>query len=143
MVMSVVDVLAFLLVGAFWGCTNPLIRKGSTEVGEANTKDHVEVKQQQQEFSLWAWVGKLGRLGVWLPYAMNQVGSLLYYVLLANYNMSLAVPVCNGLALVFSSLTSHALGERVDKPIRAVVGSLLVIVGVGICMDASMDNENA
>ena len=34
------------------------------------------------------------RVGVWLPYLLNQSGSILYYKLLATSDLSLSVPVC-------------------------------------------------
>ena len=72
-------------------------------------------------------------------FSLNQSGSILYYKLLATSDLSLSVPVCNALALVFSSATSFLLGERVDRPVAAIFGSLLVTLGVAICM-ASKDD---
>ena len=58
----------------------------------------------------------------------------MYYILLASSDLTLAVPICNGLALVFSCLTSVALGEQVDKPFRAFLGAALVMLGTALCM---------
>jgi len=44
--------------------------------------------------------------------------------------------------MVFSFLTSYLLGERLDKPIQAVMGSLMVTFGVIICMFAGGENES-
>jgi len=74
---------------------------------------------------------------VFLPYLLNQSGSILYYKLAATADMTTAVPACNALAMVFSSLTSYLLGERLDKPMRAFAGALLVSLGVIICMVAT------
>ena len=74
------DSLSMILVGALWGCTNPLLRKGS-----------VEVDENQRLSSLKA----LLNVKIWLPYLMNQSGSIVFYILLANTELSLAVPICN------------------------------------------------
>jgi Putative transmembrane family 234 len=129
-------------VGAFWGCTNPMLRKGALEEHPFTTDD--------KEFSLLSFLivtlSKFRRIRVWLPYALNQCGSLLYYWLLASSDLSMAVPVCNALSLVFSCITSYALGERADQPIRALVGSALVMIGVAICMSSqetsAQENES-
>jgi len=49
-------------------------------------------------------------------------------------DISLTVPLCNSLTFVFTALTSHLLGERVDNPLRAALGVLLVLLGVSLCV---------
>ena len=49
-------------------------------------------------------------------------------------DISLAVPLCNSLTFVFTALTSHLLGERVDNPLRAAAGVVLVLLGVSLCV---------
>jgi hypothetical protein len=139
------DLLSAILVGAVWGITNPFLRRGSSgeESGSiskkktaASTKDEPDDESGKTSYygSIIESLLLFRRVSVWLPYLLNQSGSLLYYKLLAEAPLSLAVPVCNAMALVFSSITSLALGERVDRPMFAAMGSLLVTVGVGICM---------
>ena len=113
---------SMLLVGALWGCTNPLLRQGS-----------LSVKQQQQQDT--SNLTRLLNLRVWLPYyLLNQCGSMLFYVTLRQSDLTLAVPLCNALALVCSVLTSFALGEAIPQPIRTIVGAALVLLGVTICV---------
>ncbi len=117
-----------LLVGALWGCTNPLLRKGSVDT---------EQNQQTPNASfLMAFMESFINFKVWLPYLFNQLGSLVFYVLLSNSDLSLAVPICNALAMLFSFVTSAFLGETVDKPFQAFMGATLVLVGVTICVSA-------
>ena len=114
---------SMLLVGALWGCTNPLLRQGSLSVK----------KQQQQDKS--TTLTRLLNLRLWLPYyLLNQCGSILFYVTLRQSDLTLAVPLCNALALVCSVLTSFALGEAIPQPIRTIVGAALVLMGVTICV---------
>ena len=49
-------------------------------------------------------------------------------------DISMAGPLCNSLTFVFTALTSHLLGERVDHPTRAALGVLLVLLGVTLCV---------
>mmetsp|Transcript_23257 Transcript_23257/g.32489 ORF Transcript_23257/g.32489 Transcript_23257/m.32489 type:complete len:168 (+) Transcript_23257:33-536(+) len=151
------DLFSIVLVGAFWGCTNPFLRRGAAAANKDDDKDvsqetkaekkrHPNQEQSQQLSSLGSTVlsslQNFRRFEVWLPYLFNQCGSLLFYYLLANSDLTVAVPVCNALSLVFSIVTSFYLGERLDKPIQAFVGAALVTGGVAICVASSFtDNE--
>jgi len=140
------DVLSAVLVGAVWGCTNPFLRQGSANddenmVGSNNgmADKSAPNAQPNKNQSMVQSLLRFRRVGVWLPYLLNQSGSILYYKLLATSDLSLSVPVCNALALVFSSATSFILGERVDRPVAALFGALLVTLGVAICMVSKED----
>jgi drug/metabolite transporter (DMT)-like permease len=137
---GIVDILSLVLVGAFWGCTNPLLRKGSTEANDySSSSSSAPVKQKQASpetvaqkvaFSL----ARFRHVRVWLPYLLNQAGSLLYYFTLSQSDLSLAVPICNGLSLVFSIVTTYLIGEKVDQPVRTAAGAALVVTGVALCL---------
>jgi len=137
--VNVSETLSLLLVGILWGCTNPFMRKGFIE-----TKS---TKQQQpgQDDGLKSFILNklvlLVNIKVWLPYLLNQCGSLLYYKTLASSNLTLSVPICNALSLVFSCITSVLLGERMNQPRRAVFGVILVLLGVGVCMYSNEIDE--
>ena len=144
------DVLSAVLVGAVWGCTNPFLRRGSANDDEADggssrngaedaDQPDTNVNSNNNNKSILQSLLIFRRVGVWLPYLLNQSGSILYYKLLATSDLSLSVPVCNALALVFSSATSFILGERVDRPVAALFGALLVTLGVAICMVSKED----
>eukprot|EP00555_Chaetoceros_dichaeta_P015555 CAMPEP_0198251246 /NCGR_PEP_ID=MMETSP1447-20131203/2139_1 /TAXON_ID=420782 /ORGANISM="Chaetoceros dichaeta, Strain CCMP1751" /LENGTH=221 /DNA_ID=CAMNT_0043936221 /DNA_START=37 /DNA_END=702 /DNA_ORIENTATION=+ len=118
--------------------------KSSTNVAdETNKPTTTTTNEPSSSSSFFAGITRtlleFRRPGVFLPYLLNQSGSLLYYKLAATADMTTAVPACNALAMVFSSLTSYLLGERLDKPGRAFAGALLVSLGVIICMVATED----
>ncbi|KAF4802674.1 Transmembrane protein [Turdus rufiventris] len=48
-----------------------------------------------------------------VPFLLNQAGSLLFYLTLASTELSLAVPLCNSLALVVTLVTGKILGEDI------------------------------
>uniref|UniRef100_A0A8C3ER99 Uncharacterized protein n=1 Tax=Corvus moneduloides TaxID=1196302 RepID=A0A8C3ER99_CORMO len=62
-------------------------------------------------------LGPLAQLCVLLqylvPFLLNQGGSLLFYLTLASTDLSLAVPLCNSLALVVTLVTGKILGEDI------------------------------
>lgn len=133
--LNAVEALSLILVGAFWGCTNPFMRKGFADtksVKEQNTATDDDVRGAKSLVT--RKLALLANGKVWLPYLVNQLGSLLYYKTLASSDLILSVPICNATAMVFSSVTSAVLGERVNQPIRAALGVTLVLMGVAICM---------
>ena len=132
--MNSEEALFLLLVGALWGCTNPLMRKASEQPSAKNTQHAITTKTSNPIMRL---LSKLANIKIWLPYAINQMGSLLYYKLLPSSRLTVSVPICNATAMVFSCITSILLGERVDKPWRAGLGVICIMVGSGICMTAN------
>ena len=112
------------------------------------TTNHVTEPQPQQhskDKSSSEWLqflrvqlSKFRHVSVWLPYVVNQSGSLLFYVTLSQTDISIAVPACNALSLVFSIGTSwFVLKEPIERPIHTLIGATLVMVGVAICIQAS------
>ncbi|NXX52185.1 TM234 protein, partial [Scopus umbretta] len=71
-----------------------------------------------------------------VPFLLNQGGSLLFYLTLASTDLSLAVPLCNSLALIVTLVTGRILGEDVGGK-RAVAGMLLTVLGVTLCVAGS------
>jgi drug/metabolite transporter (DMT)-like permease len=138
------EIVCLVLVGALWGCTNPLLRKGSTNAQVtskvASEGESIDGHTASDTPSLIRWITSSLRsflnAGVWLPYLLNQAGSVMFYFTLARSDLSLAVPICNGLSLVFSIGTTYLIGERIDQPIKTFAGAALVVAGVAICLSA-------
>lgn len=148
--LNVSEALSLLLVGAFWGCTNPFMRKGFAETKSTNeNKENEQGGSNKRNAAAQGGIktfivnilARLANIKVWIPYLINQLGSLLYYKTLASSNLTLSVPICNATAMVFSSITSALLGERVNQPGRAMLGVVLVLSGVAICMYSSEEGE--
>lgn len=126
------EILSLILVGALWGCTNPLLRQGAVDAAAADKNREATTRSQLRSF-----FHQLLHIRVWLPYVVNQSGSLLYYFTLANSDLSLAVPICNALALVFSVATSLVLGEPLRRPWMTCLGAAMVVTGVTLCLQTS------
>lgn len=146
--LSTSEAISLLLVGAFWGCTNPLMRKGYVDSTKSAAQTANDDNDDINNYPPIRWksyiISKLiiiSNYKVWLPYLINQLGSILYYKTLASSNLTLSVPICNATAMVFSSITSAILGERVNQPGRAVVGVILVLSGVAVCMMSSNEDK--
>jgi hypothetical protein len=133
------EFLSMVLVGALWGCTNPLLRKGSVEATAAAAAAASEEKEESS--SLGSFFRTFVNFNVWIPYVLNQSGSLVFYFLLRDASLSMAVPTCNALALIFSFVTSLYLGERIHKPVQTFMGATLIMVGVAICVASQKDED--
>ena len=133
------DVLSMMVVGALWGCTNPLLRKGSVEANSTATS--TKKKAGKSTSVLATFLKSFMDVKVWLPYVLNQSGSLAFYVLLANSNISTAVPICNAMALLFSFLMSSFLGEPIQNLPKTALGAFFILAGVTICVSSQEEPE--
>lgn len=129
MTSFLLEIASLVVVGAFWGCTNPLLLRGSHQI------DTIEKEKSagNKTSTLLDQLTKFRHVAVWLPYIINQCGSLVFYLTLSQSGLSLAGPACNALALVFSVATSWYIGESIHRPYQTVLGAGLIIVGVTIC----------
>ena len=134
---SIAEIAALVLVGAFWGCTNPLLRQGSLGASSSSSNGQHQEQPQDNAVSSWTYyqLRKFRHVRVWFPYAINQCGSILFYLALSQTDLSLAVPIANALALVFSVATTvWWTGERLHRrPVQTVVGAALIVGGVALC----------
>ncbi|RNA02988.1 transmembrane protein -like [Brachionus plicatilis] len=110
--------MQFVLVIAsslLWGITNPFIRKGSIGLEKIKadnfvTKSYLEFKYLFTNLNVNILLSKLFRYLV--PFILNQIGSILFYIALASANLSLVVPITNSLTLLFTTIAGIALGEE-------------------------------
>lgn len=72
-------------------------------------------------------------LQFFVPFVVNQSGSVLYYYLLGSVDLSMAVPICNSLTFVFTALASRLLGEQQVGP-RIIGGMVCILAGVSVCV---------
>jgi len=117
----------FLLIGTslVWGVTNPLIKnKGVFIITERKTS--IFGNLFGRIFSLFLnWK-------IVLPIAVNQLGSILFFMCIKYTAVSIAVPVVNSLTLVFTTITSTFLGEKLT--LNQIKGSVLIVLGVIVCI---------
>ncbi|VDI10812.1 Hypothetical predicted protein [Mytilus galloprovincialis] len=120
------QVLWFVVVATLWGGTNPLIKRESQ--GVERIKRNSKVKQILAElyflFSNWKYC---------MAFLLNQSGSVLFYLTLASVELSLAVPVTNSLTFIFTMLSGHFLGEKIQS-LETFIGVAMVVLGVALCV---------
>ena len=113
------SIIKMLFVSVLWGSTNPLIKKFSS--GIENCQSNVE----KLKFLLFRPFYLFSLLG-------NQLGSVLFYVLLGSTDLGIAVPVVNSLTLLFTAIVGAIMGEG-QVGVKGAVGTLLIMIGTGIC----------
>lgn len=132
--VTVVELLSLLLVSVLWGCTNPLLKRG--------TEGIENVTKSNRFYQLLAEIKFLFlNLKYLVPFLLNQSGSLVYYYTLSTTELSLAVPVANSLTFLCTLLTGKLLGEEFGGK-QAVVGMFLTMTGVTLCVLSSIDDKD-
>jgi len=120
-----------LAVGILWGCTNPLMKKGSKGITELKPKSNAILNFLAEFyflFSRWQYL---------LPFFLNLSGSVLFYYSLSKSDISLVAPITNSLTFLFTTLMSRLLGEQQITP-TAFVGILFILSGVFVCVSSKL-----
>uniref|UniRef100_A0A4W2EBQ7 Transmembrane protein 234 n=1 Tax=Bos indicus x Bos taurus TaxID=30522 RepID=A0A4W2EBQ7_BOBOX len=104
------QVLALVLVAALWGGTQPLLKRASSRLQQVHERTWARQLLQEMK-TLFLNPEYL------MPFSLNQCGSLLYYLTLASTDLTLAVPISNSLAIIFTLIVGKVLGEDIGgKP---------------------------
>ncbi|CAF1145099.1 unnamed protein product [Rotaria sordida] len=115
-----------LLTAFIWGITNWFLKQGST--GLQKIKYDNRVKQFGAE--IWYF---LTNAQYWIPFLLNQCGSVLYYYSLSKTDFSTAVPVTNALTLLITYLCDVISRPQLLNS-RFLIGMLCVTSGVALCV---------
>ncbi|XP_028743485.1 transmembrane protein 234 isoform X2 [Peromyscus leucopus] len=129
MAASLGQVLALVLVAALWGGTQPLLKRASAGLQQVHEKTWARQLLQEMK-TLFLNTEYL------MPFLLNQSGSLLYYLTLASTDLTLAVPICNSLAIVFTLIVGKVLGEDIGG--KPVAGMVLTVTGITLCITSSV-----
>ena len=139
--------LGYLTVGMLWGVTNPFIKRAA----EKASKERADAPRPAAGGSTSTGAGTgaaspgrshLATLRhfcteprIFVPFLVNQTGSLVFYYLLSKEPVSRTAPVCNALTFIFTALTGYlVLKEDVRSPLLLGAGSLLVVLGTYFCV---------
>lgn len=120
----ITSILSLIAVGFLWGATNPFIRKGTDGIQNINTGSRL--KNVLLEIQL---VGS--RLGYWIPFLLNQLGSVLYVYTLQSASISASVPIANSLSFAFTAVVGFLLGEKIPGK-NVIIGTALVTLGTSM-----------
>uniref|UniRef100_A0A8D0HFD6 Transmembrane protein 234 n=1 Tax=Sphenodon punctatus TaxID=8508 RepID=A0A8D0HFD6_SPHPU len=130
---SLGEVSALVLVAILWGGTNPFLKTGTEGLEQVKRENRMLQLLAEMKFLCFSYK-------YMVPFVFNQCGSIVYYLTLASTDLSLAVPLCNSLALIVTLVTGKILGEDIGGK-RAVAGMLLTVFGVALCIAGSVTEK--
>ncbi|KIX00607.1 uncharacterized protein Z518_09672 [Rhinocladiella mackenziei CBS 650.93] len=130
-------VLSFLLVGICWGFTTPFIRKAAvnyaTPTNPSITDPNRSWISRQIVKVFYTVIGLLKSPSYSVPLVLNLTGSVWFFLLVGQAELSLTVPITNSLAFLFTVLGEwYAEGKLISKD--TWVGMILVCAGIGLCV---------
>ncbi len=127
-----VTICGYLLVGMLWGCTNPFIKHAQQKILESTSK---EVSHGKSISTFESLIRLVTNLKLFIPYAINQTGSLAYYYMLSSQPVNQANPICNSLTFVFTAITGYfVFNETFQHPLLLLLGITLVVSGIYVCI---------
>ncbi|KAL1953920.1 hypothetical protein VTO42DRAFT_2042 [Malbranchea cinnamomea] len=137
-------ILSFLLVGLAWGFTTPFIRRAAVEFNKRN-----EARQQQRDQAVqrgtggwlrtkigslfWTVVNLLRTPAYLIPLVLNLTGSVWFFLLVGQHELSLTVPIINSTAFLFTVLGEWYVEGRVIEK-ETWLGMALVLGGIALCV---------
>ncbi|EXJ88775.1 hypothetical protein A1O3_01839 [Capronia epimyces CBS 606.96] len=129
--------LSFLLVGICWGFTTPFLRKAAVNYTAPShpsiTDPHRSWLSRQIAKAFYTVIGLLKSPAYAIPLVMNLTGSIWFFLLVGQAELSLTVPITNSLAFLFTVLGEwYAEGKLISRD--TWVGMILVCVGIGLCV---------
>jgi len=137
--------LAYIVVGILWGCSNPFMKYAQTTVtgiDSCSSIDNCQGTSSQSHkivYMISSMYDEIYRLitrpSLFIPFIINQSGSLVYYYLLSNQPITRASPICNSLTFIFTALTGHFFfQEEIQHPLCLFTGVTLIIIGIYISL---------
>ncbi|RPB27851.1 hypothetical protein L211DRAFT_833835 [Terfezia boudieri ATCC MYA-4762] len=134
-------VLGFLLVGAAWGMTSPFMRKAAVNyvpLKRAVFEDpSVGVVKKFFLKIIYAVFDLLRRPSYAIPLLINLTGSIWFFLLIGQAELSLTVPIINSVAFLFTVLGEYlAEGKGVERDTWA--GMAMVCGGIALCVQSKL-----
>ncbi|GAB7349971.1 hypothetical protein MBLNU459_g0659t1 [Dothideomycetes sp. NU459] len=134
-------VLGFLLVGAAWGLTTPFMRRAAvassskpSDPSRAWLADSSHGWLQRKVWGvLYGVADVLRQPGYAIPLVINLTGSVWFFLLIGQAELSLTVPITNSLAFLFTVLGEWwAEGKVISKD--TWLGMAFVLGGIALCV---------
>ncbi|CVK92500.1 hypothetical protein FOQG_06813 [Fusarium oxysporum f. sp. raphani 54005] len=134
-------ILSFVLVGLAWGFTTPFIRRAAQS---HNPPTHPVLESPSVQSSwlksklygaFFAVIDLLKNPRYAIPLVLNLTGSIWFFLLIGQAELSLTVPIVNTLAFLFTVLGDWYVDGKVISKDTAV-GMALMLVGIGLCVQS-------
>ncbi|KAI1612520.1 hypothetical protein EDD37DRAFT_648061 [Exophiala viscosa] len=130
-------ILSFLLVGVCWGFTTPFIRKAAINY---TPPSHPSISDPNRSWvsrqilkAFFTVIGLLRSPRYAVPLLLNLTGSIWFFLLVGQAELSLTVPITNSLAFLFTVLGEwYAEGKLISRDTG--LGMILVCGGIGLCV---------
>ncbi|OAK93768.1 hypothetical protein IQ06DRAFT_321449 [Phaeosphaeriaceae sp. SRC1lsM3a] len=130
-------ILGFLMVGACWGLTTPFMRSAALNY---TPREHPALRNpdiswlRQRVLGIWfAVIGVLSRPAYAVPLLLNVTGSVWFFILIGQAELSLTVPITNSLAFLFTVLGEWWAEKKVISR-DTWIGMALVLGGIALCV---------
>ncbi|KAK8114135.1 hypothetical protein PG999_006204 [Apiospora kogelbergensis] len=132
-------VLGFLMVGLAWGFTTPFIRRAARD---HNPPPHPSLERDDIKSSrlksklyggLFAILDLLKNPRYAIPLLINLTGSVWFFLLIGQAELSLTVPIVNTLAFLFTVLGDWWVEKKVISK-DTWVGMGLSLCGIALCV---------
>ncbi|TVY46613.1 Transmembrane protein-like protein, partial [Lachnellula occidentalis] len=136
-------ILGFLLIGIAWGFTTPFIRAAArTHKPPAHPiLDSPTVKSSWFKSRVYgAFFGVVDLLRnprYAVPLVINLTGSVWFFLLIGQAELSLTVPITNSLAFLFTVLGDWYVDRKVISK-DTWIGMTLSLVGIGLCVQSKI-----
>nr|XP_039254875.1 mitochondrial inner membrane protein OXA1L-like [Styela clava] len=124
--MQIEQLISLLLPSVLWGITNPLLKQGSSGIENVHSRNKLNEIFLKLVFIISHWK-------CFLPFLINQLGSVAYFYALKTIHISIGVPVVNSLTLVITTLTGRLVAGEKYQP-KTILGMIFIITGVSLCM---------
>ncbi|TVY66615.1 Transmembrane protein 234-like protein [Fusarium oxysporum f. sp. cubense] len=134
-------ILSFVLVGLAWGFTTPFIRRAAQS---HNPPTHPVLESPPVQSSwlksklygaFFAVIDLLKNPRYAIPLVLNLTGSIWFFLLIGQAELSLTVPIVNTLAFLFTVLGDWYVDGKVISKDTAI-GMALMLVGIGLCVQS-------
>ncbi|KAB5525585.1 integral membrane protein [Coniochaeta sp. 2T2.1] len=132
-------ILGFLLVGIAWGLTTPFIRRAART---HNPPAHplLSTPSVQSSFikrklygAFFAATDLLRNPRYAVPLLINLTGSVWFFLLIGQAELSLTVPIVNTLAFLFTVVGEWWVEKKVISR-QTMVGMVLSLGGIALCV---------
>ncbi|KAK4503493.1 hypothetical protein PRZ48_004408 [Zasmidium cellare] len=135
-------VLGFLIVGACWGFTTPFMRRAAVERDKKPqtprpylTDPNVSWIKKKFWGIVYAVFDLLRNPSYAVPLLLNVTGSVWFFLLIGQAELSLTVPITNSLAFLFTVLGEWwAEGKTISRD--TWIGMALVLGGIALCVQS-------
>ncbi|KAI1081242.1 integral membrane protein [Whalleya microplaca] len=134
-------VVGFLLVGLAWGLTTPFIRRAAKDHNPPAhpllARDDVKASWIKSKLygAFFAVVDLLRNPRYAVPLLINLTGSVWFFLLIGQAELSLTVPIVNTLAFLFTVLGDWWVDRKVISR-DTWIGMILSICGIALCVQS-------